>query len=283
MIINKLQNLLKAIPTLTLLCTSCLASMTSHAAPKPAHLGAKSYDTKNLSGLSPTVLKEAINGYQYAIAHNDVNNKSVLTIVNFTEPSYQRRMWVIDTKTGNVLLAMHVAQGKNTGLVKAKHFSNKPGSDESSPGIYTTANEYVGKHGKSMRVNGLEKGINGKAEQRAIVIHPAWYLKPSFIKKHGYAGRSWGCFAVNPKRLDNFIDTINHQSVLFAYAPTEQQDQNVAHSLNSAGEALYQKIENGIHQQLQTNPNTNTQLASNAEKTRSDKSKSLLKKIEKVV
>lgn len=137
---------------------------------------------------------------------------------------------------------MHVAQGKNTGAVNAKHFSNAPGSQESSPGIYTTAGEYIGKHGKSMRVNGLEKGINSNAKSRAVVIHPAWYMTPEFIQKNGYAGRSWGCFALNPAHIDQFMNLVKGGSVLFAYATPEKQDPLVNHDLSGTGAHLYAEL-----------------------------------------
>src|SRR3990167_5622551 len=84
--------------------------------------------------------------------------------------------------------------------------------------IFPTQNIYDGEHGESLRVNGLEKGINNNALTRAIVIHPASYVTHSFIKQNGYAGRSWGCFAVNPIHADTFIQLIKGGSVLFAYA-----------------------------------------------------------------
>lgn len=195
------------------------------------------------SGLSPQALKYAINGYRWAIKHHEVSNPSILTIVNFNEPSYKRRLFVIDLKNDRVLMKMHVAQGKNSGAVYATHFSNQPGSLESSPGIFTTtANQYDGEHGESLRVNGLEKGINNNVYDRAVVIHPAWYVTPSFIKQNGYAGRSWGCFAVNPAHADKFIRTVKGGSVLFAYATPEKDDPRVDHRLSSKGEQLYREI-----------------------------------------
>lgn len=193
--------------------------------------------------LSPKALKYAINGYQWAVAHHKVNNPSVLTVVNFNAPSYKKRLFVINLKTGRVVMAMHVAQGKNTGAVYAKHFSNQPGSRESSPGIFTTfGSEYDGEHGASLRVNGLEAGINSNALSRAVVIHPASYVTPGFIKQNGYAGRSWGCFAVNPAKATKFMHTIEGGTVLFAYAPVEKNDPRVAHQLSSDGERLYNAI-----------------------------------------
>lgn len=193
-------------------------------------------------GLNPKVLAYAVNAYQWAVKEHEVNNTAVLTIVDFNKPSYEKRLWVIDLKNDRVLLHMHVAQGCNTGAVYAKHFSNQPGSHESSPGIFTTQNIYDGEHGESLRVNGLEKGINNNALTRAIVIHPASYVTHSFIKQNGYAGRSWGCFAVNPIHADTFIHLIKGGSVLFAYAKPEIHDPLVDHALSNAGERLYDAI-----------------------------------------
>lgn len=192
--------------------------------------------------LSPTVVKYAVNAYRWAVRHKEVSNPGMLTIVNFNEPSYKKRLWVINLKDDRVVMHMHVAQGKNTGAVYAKHFSNQPGSLESSPGIFTTQHVYDGEHGESLRVNGLENGINNNALSRAVVIHPAWYVTPSFIKQNGYAGRSWGCFAVDPTRADKFISLIRGGSVLFAYAAPEKHDPHVDHRLSAKGEQMYDAI-----------------------------------------
>lgn len=213
-----------------------------------AAVAVKTHNTKSTAidangALSKTALKYAINGYQWAVDHNKVNNPQYLTVVNFSEPSYKRRMFVINLKTDRITMAMHVAQGKNTGAVYATRFSNRPGSLESSPGIFTTVgDQYTGEHGHSLRINGLEQGINSNALSRAVVIHPAWYVTPSFIKQNGYAGRSWGCFAVNPARIKKLVGSIEGGTVLFAYASTEQKDPRVAHTLSSNGEKIYHAI-----------------------------------------
>lgn len=228
--------------------TAILAFSTISLATKPTPKAEKKISTNEILGnpytkyLTPKVLKAAINGYLWALKNHKVKNKKVLTVVNFAAPSYAKRMWVINLKKKKILMAMHVAQGKNTGLVYAKHFSNVPGSLESSPGVYTTGIEYYGEHGKSMRVHGLEQGINNNAYNRAIVIHPAWYVKPNFIREYGYTGRSWGCFAVDPTKAEKFMKNINHSSVLFAYAPPEKNDPVVNHKLSKRGQALYNEI-----------------------------------------
>lgn len=254
--INKLKNISKVIYALIFSITLC-GYPTVYANTIQPKTQKTDY-SNNLGALTPTIVRQAVNGYLYAAKQNSNVDTSVLTIVDFTQPSYKKRLWVIDLKTGKVLLAMHVAQGKNTGKVYGKHFSNQPRSLESSPGVFITDGEYFGEHGKSMRVDGLEQGINSNALQRAVVIHSAWYMTPSFIIKNGYAGRSWGCFAVNPQRLPALLSTIHHHSVLFAYATSEDKDVNVNHSLSSAGEKIYQTIENSIGNNNSNQPDTTT-------------------------
>lgn len=182
---------------------------------------------KNSPGLSPSALNYAVKGYEWAESRGDVKNKSILTIVDFSKPSYEKRVWVIDLKNDKPFMKLYTAQGKNSGLVYARYFSNKPGSDESSLGVYEMLNTYYGEHGLSMRVNGLEAGINSNALRRDIVVHPAWYVTPAFIKHYHRAGRSWGCFALNPKVSKEFIDLTKGGSVIFAYAQQERGDPNL--------------------------------------------------------
>ncbi len=233
---KRLSKILAAIASMSLICTLAVTL--------PAHAinATQTNTTTTTDAPSPTALKSALNGYRWAVEHGQVNKASVLTIVDFTKPSFEKRLWVIDLKNGHVLMHMHVAQGRDTGAVYATRFSNSPGSHESSPGLFTTQDVYDGKHGESLRVNGLEKGVNSNALGRAVVIHPAPYVTPSFIKQNGYAGRSWGCFAVNPAKADKFIDLVKGGSVFFAYAPTEAHDPLVNHSLSSGDEELYDAI-----------------------------------------
>ncbi|OGT41511.1 MAG: hypothetical protein A3F13_03650 [Gammaproteobacteria bacterium RIFCSPHIGHO2_12_FULL_40_19] len=244
--INKLLSILISTASGCVLCAA-LFSPSAHANTLPrtrnntTDIQRRAVNTDSAT-LSPKALQYAINGYQWAVEHHKVSNPSILTVVNFNEPSYKKRLFVIDLKSGRIVMAMHVAQGKNTGAVYATHFSNQPGSRASSPGIFTTLNEYDGEHGRSLRVNGLEEGINSNALSRAVVIHPASYVTPSFIKQNGYAGRSWGCFAVSPNKANKFMSTIKGGTVLFAYASTEKHDPRVAHPLSPDGEKLYNAI-----------------------------------------
>ena len=129
----------------------------------------------------------------------DFPKDTLITIIDYTRASHQKRLYVIDLK--NVKLVYHtlVAHGKNSGIHFAEKFSNRNRSLMSSPGFYRTSETYHGKHGYSLRLDGLEKGINDKARDRLIVIHGAHYVSQDFIDKHGRIGRSWGCPALPPQ------------------------------------------------------------------------------------
>lgn len=183
-------------------------------------------DSANSAGINPTALKLGMNAYKYAQEHGKVN-KPYLTIVDLSMPSKERRLWVIDVKTNQVLANELVANGKNSGIDRGVRFSNSPSSKESSLGVYETANTYIGKHGQSLRVVGLEKGINSNALSRAIVVHPAAYVNSEFAKTHGRVGNSWGCFALSQRVAPKVINLIKGGSVIFAYAPQEKSDPNL--------------------------------------------------------
>lgn len=177
-------------------------------------------------GVPAKPLKEALKAYNWAKAKGDVHNSKYLTLIDFAKPSNEKRMWVIDLNSNQVVFNGLVSQGKNSGLKYATKFSNKPGTKESSLGVYTTTNLFQGKHGTSLKVRGLESGINNNANSRTIEFHPAAYATPAFVKKYGRLGRSWGCFAVNPKYSTALFDKIKGGSVVFAYAPQENSDPN---------------------------------------------------------
>lgn len=203
--------------------TQTLDNTAVAVAPVTYHINKNNFANQPLN---PKVLKQALKAYHWALATGKVHNKKVMTIVDFTLPSNKKRLWVVNPNTGQVLLNLHTAQGKNSGLKYATRFSNRPNSDQSSLGAYVTANVYNGEHGQSERLIGLEKGINSNAMRRDVVIHSANYVTPSFIKSEGRAGRSWGCFAVNPSKSKEFIKLVRGGSVLFAYAPSENHDPN---------------------------------------------------------
>jgi len=143
---------------------------------------------------------------------------SILTIIDFSLPSTERRLWIIDLKSKEVLLHSVVAHGRNSGELLANRFSNRPESYQSSLGFYKTAETYQGKHGYSLRLDGLEKGINDQARNRAIVIHGADYASEAFAKINGRLGRSLGCPALPTELSSKAIDLIKDGSLLFVFA-----------------------------------------------------------------
>lgn len=175
-------------------------------------------------GLSPNVVQLALNGYHWALKQGEVTQKNYLTIVNFSLPSKQKRLWIINLNRQQVVLNTFVANGKNSGLYKGTRFSNTPRSLESSLGIYVTGTTYYGHDGLSMHVHGLQAGVNSNAYRRLLEFHGANYVSPAFAKKYGRVGRSWGCFALDKALLPTVVKTIKGGSVVFAYAKDHPQD-----------------------------------------------------------
>lgn len=145
-------------------------------------------------------------------------HRQILTLIDFTKPSNQPRMAVVDMDNGVVLYKSLVAHGRNSGEVYATSFSNRDGSYQSSLGFYLTGGTYNGSNGYSLKLIGLEKGFNDRALDRAIVIHGATYCDPSVVSKGARLGRSLGCPALPPQVSKPIINAIKDGSVLFIYA-----------------------------------------------------------------
>lgn len=158
----------------------------------------------------------ALKGYQQVAD----KGKTILTLIDFTKPSDKERFFVLDMKAYRLLYSTYVAHGKNSGENIPTRFSNKSGSYQSSLGFYLTSSTYQGSNGYSLRLKGLEPGINDQAMARAIVIHGAPYANPSVISSMGRLGRSLGCPALPPSISKEVIDTIKEGSLLFIYADT---------------------------------------------------------------
>ncbi len=165
------------------------------------------------------VLEKAITGYTKLERLGKLHLQNALTIIDFSLPSSEKRMWVFDVITGKILYHCYVAHGKNSGEQYAQSFSNKEGSHQSSLGFFVTGTTYTGKHGLSLYLDGQEKNINNLARKREIVIHGADYVSEDFIKQQGHLGRSFGCPALPTKLSTEIIRTIEGGSVLFIYAP----------------------------------------------------------------
>lgn len=167
------------------------------------------------------ILRLSLLAYQKALTKG-VTQKPFLTVIDYSKPSTEKRLWTFDLRNGKTLFNTWVAHGKNSGGLRANTFSNAPGSRQSSIGVFVTDQTYFGKNGYSLKLRGLEKGINDNALSRAIVVHGARYVNPDNIRKYGQIGRSWGCPAVGAKLAKPLIDTIKNKTLVFAYYPNRK-------------------------------------------------------------
>ena len=178
------------------------------------------YDSLNLDdlGLSEEAFNYAVAGYEKLKKSGKIFNDRVISIADFSKPSYKKRLFVIDLNNYKLLFNTYVAHGQNTGKEFAKAFSNKPESHQSSLGFYITSGTYNGCNGYSMYLNGVENGFNNLAYERAIVMHGAPYVSEGTIKSMGYIGRSHGCPAVPEKLNKPIIEKIKNGSCFFIYS-----------------------------------------------------------------
>lgn len=186
-----------------------------------AAAGGEVYAASNLHeyGLSEEAFNYAWKGYQKLLEENKLSRTGYLTICDFSQSSRQKRLYIIDVVNRQLITNTYVAHGKNSGGEYATRFSNKPESLQSSLGFYITAQTYIGEHGLSLRVNGVDPGYNDKALARTIVIHGAAYVDAARVKAGMYMGRSWGCPAVPQKESGTIITTIKNGTCLFIYHP----------------------------------------------------------------
>jgi len=173
------------------------------------------YQDCNLDSLlSFEIFRLAMTGFEKI---TDLPNKKIITIIDFSKPSVKERFFVIDLENKRILFKSLVAHGKNSGENNAKSFSNESKSLKSCLGFLLTSETYIGKHGYSLRLDGLEPGINDNARSRAIVIHGADYVSNDFANQHGRLGRSWGCPALPINSSKIIIDKISNGSCVFIY------------------------------------------------------------------
>lgn len=196
---------LPGLPLLAAVPSTPLADELSRQAPK----------------LDRKVLYHALSAMQCAV-NNGANPAERLAVIDFSLPSSERRLWIFDLQSKRLLLKEYVAHGNRSGGNQATAFSNRVGSHQSSLGLFRTAESYRGKHGYSLRMDGLEPGINDRARDRAIVIHPADYVNPQWIATQGRIGRSLGCPAVRPEVGRMVVDSLKGGQYLFAWYPDQQ-------------------------------------------------------------
>ncbi|MDZ7626054.1 MAG: murein L,D-transpeptidase catalytic domain family protein [Ignavibacteriaceae bacterium] len=169
------------------------------------------------------------NVFMYAMdGYNSIEapNKKLLSIIDYSKPSTEKRLFIIDIENHKLLYQTLVAHGKKSGYVNATKFSNKYGSHKSSLGFFRTGNSYYGIRGYSLKLEGLEKGINDNARQRGIIIHGANYVDERLANGNGVIGRSWGCPAVSKKLSKEIINLLKGGSLLYIYANDELYKEN---------------------------------------------------------
>lgn len=193
--------------------------------PNPEQFGTNSWVQKQVqilksqaSNIDTSVLRTSLIAYVNA-KKSGVAVKPVLTVIDYSKSSAEKRLWVFDLKNGRTLFNTWVSHGKNSGGVNATSFSNSPGSLKSSIGVFVTDEPYIGGKGYSLRLRGIERGINDNAYRRDIVVHGAWYVGSDLVKSRGQVGRSWGCPAVSQDLAKPLIDTIKEDTLLVAYYP----------------------------------------------------------------
>ena len=168
------------------------------------------------AGLSFDVFQKAFVGYHNFKQQHLINSSNfILTVIDFTKSSREKRLWIVNLQSKKLLYNTLVAHGRNTGEDKASKFSNQPNSFMSSIGFYLTDKTYTGKHGLSLRLNGMDTKYNSNAMQRAIVVHGADYVSDAFVKQYGRLGRSLGCPAVPEEVSSEIINLIKDNSCLY--------------------------------------------------------------------
>ena len=188
----------------------------------PSALESAGWTGVDLRGVNPTAFDLALRAASAAVERGDVAEPHTLTVIDFSRRSTEKRLWVFDLRSRAVLFDEVVSHGRGSGMALATAFSNRPESNQSSLGLYRTAETYVGKHGYSLRLDGLEAGVNDRARERAIVMHAADYVDPVAARAQGYLGRSLGCPALRPAVSRQLIDAVKNGGLLFAYYPDQE-------------------------------------------------------------
>jgi L,D-transpeptidase catalytic domain len=195
--------------------TACLlaASLAAPAGPSLAELKAQ------IPPASHAALETGLIAWRRAVDSGETRRSDVLTIIDYSRPSTEPRLFVIDVPASRVRFRELVAHGRGSGENAAERFSNDSGSHMSSLGVFRSAGTYLGEHGLSLQLDGLEPGFNDRARERAIVLHGARYVSAASIAALGRLGRSWGCPAVRPEVAKPLIETIKDGSLVVGYYP----------------------------------------------------------------
>ena len=193
--------------------TSVPAFADSSASTAAAMFAPEAWTSGDLGDIDPHVLDAALEAASTAVQRGQTAEPATLTIIDYTRPSTEKRMWVYDVATHALLFDEWVAHGRGSGKTMATSFSNQPDSNKTSLGLFRTGETYDGHNGYSLRLDGLDRGVN----DNAIVMHGAPYVNPAAARAQGYLGRSLGCPAVRPEIAHALIDAVKGGGLLFAY------------------------------------------------------------------
>jgi hypothetical protein len=177
------------------------------------------WDTSRLGSLDPQVFNLALNAAGCAVRSGKIAAPTTLTVIDYSRPSTQKRLWVVDLHARALLFEELVAHGQGSGTNMATQFSNEPETHRSSIGLFETKDTYIGKNGYSLRLEGLDAGFNDHAMARAIVMHGAPYVSEALARAQGRLGRSWGCPALRDTVARELIDRVKGSGLVFAYYP----------------------------------------------------------------
>lgn len=180
------------------------------------------------NAVMPTMqcFEKAIKGYNLLKTQGKIQ-RHLLTVIDFSRSSNTKRLWIIDMDLQSVVYNTLVAHGRNSGDEFAQSFSNTNSSNMSSLGFYATGELYNGKHGQSLKLDGLENGLNSNARSRGVVMHAADYVSETFIKLHHRLGRSQGCPALPSGITKEVINLIKGKSCLFIYHPEYNRESKI--------------------------------------------------------
>jgi hypothetical protein len=191
------------------------------AADTKAGFDRTAWTTASIGAIDTRVFDLALGAAGCAVRAGAVEAPSTLTVIDYSKPSTAKRLWVFDLHARKLLYEELVAHGMGTGDNFARHFSNENDSHQTSLGLFVTRDTYVGSNGYSLRLDGLDEGVNDRARDRAIVMHGAPYVSDEFIKTNGRLGRSWGCPALREGVARQLIDRVKGGSLVFSYYPDQ--------------------------------------------------------------
>ncbi len=180
------------------------------------------FDPAAIGRIERDVFEMALGAASCAVRTGAVRNPTTLTVIDYSKPSSEKRLWVFDLESRELVYEELVAHGQGSGAHMATQFSNEPETHRTSLGLFRTDAPYVGRNGYSLRLDGLDKGLNDRARERAIVMHGAPYVSAAFVKSTGRLGRSWGCPAVSAEVARALIDRVKGGGLVFAYYPDPQ-------------------------------------------------------------